>query len=415
MHKNRVYRLLVIALLLSVCVPLSAAQTPLQRTFPHSKGELEKALRDLGAYSGGRLPILDGFVAEKSLERYQRPFYQYSLQVTCAGADSCTVRVGARITAWYADRSPSQSGYRVLASNGRLEADLLDRLQDTLGAKASVAEPPAVPATKPTPTAAVPEASAPPYLKPGPAVAALPRFGTAPSLPSRTESSEAKPPRDDARIEQLSKQAKNLEQILRNQAHPENLAVVKNPTVPVVEQPEDNGKVLFLASAEDEFQIVDTAGPWVHVQVSGLSRGWIRRSELQLPPAYEGAAPVTTAELGPSTPFRQTRQETAAFPGNWEALRGKQVKVIWVQPASSSASDADKFSYAKGVFRKAFPELLQSRPPLAGVVIVFDSEDGGMAAATLATLQQWNAHHMTDNIFWKQCWFDPAEAFKLKD
>jgi len=52
---------------------------------------------------------------------------------------------------------------------------------------------------------------------------------------------------------------------------------------------------------------------------------------------------------------------------------------------------------------------------LAGVVIVFDSEDGGMAAATLATLQQWNAHHMTDNIFWKQCWFDPADAFKLKD
>jgi hypothetical protein len=416
MHTNCVRRLAVIALLLSMGVPLGAAQTPLQRTFPNSKAALEKALRNLGAYSGGRLPILDGFVAESSLERYQRPFYQYSLQVTCAGADSCTVRVGARITAWYADPSPSQSGYRVLASNGRLEADLLDRLQDTLGTKASAAELPAVPASKPPAAAAAPEASAPPpYIKPGPPVAALPRFGAAPSLPSRAESSEAEPPKDDLRIEQLSKEAKNLEQILRNQAHPENLAVVKNPNVPVVEQPDDNGKVLFLAGAEDEFQIVDTAGPWVHVQVSGLSRGWIRRSELQLPTAYEGAAPVTAAELGPSTPFRQTRQETAAFPGNWEALKGKQVKVIWVQPASSSASDADKFSYAKGVFRKAFPELLHSSPPLAGVVIVFDSEDGGMAAATLATLQQWNAHHMTDNIFWKQCWFDPAEAFKLKD
>ncbi len=414
MHRNRVRWLLVIALLLSLGVPLAAAQTPLQRTFPHSKAELEEALRHLGAYSGGRLPILDGFVAEKSLERYQRPFYQYSLQLTCAGADSCTVRVGARITAWYADPSPSQSGYRVLASNGRLEADLLDRLQDTLGATASAAEPPAVPASKPTATATVPEASAPAYIKRGPPVAALPRFAAAPSLPSRTESSAAEPSNGDARIEQLSREAKNLEQILRNQAHPENLAVVKNPSIPVVEQPDDNAKVLFLADAEDEFQIVDTAGPWVHVQVSGLSRGWIRRSELQLPAAYEGAAPVTAAERAPSTPFRQTRQETAAFPGNWEELKGKQVKVIWVQPASS-ASDADKFSYAKSVFRKAFPELLHSSPPLAGVVIVFDSEDGGMAAATLATLQQWNAHHMTDNIFWKQCWFDPAEAFKLKD
>lgn len=415
MHRNCVRQLLLIALLCGVSGPLAAGQTPVQRTFPHSKAELEKTLRNLGAYSGGRLPILDGFTAgEPSLERYQRPFYQYSVQVTSTGANSCIVRVGARITAWYADPSPSQSGYRVLASNGRLEADLLDRLQDALGAKTEAPTATSTATNSPA-TAAALEASPPAYIKPGPPVAALPRFGSAPSLPSRTESSAAQPADDDQRIEGLSKEAKNLEQILHNQAHPENLALVKNPSVPVMEQPEDNGKVLFLAGAEDEFQIVDTAGPWVHVQISGLSRGWIRRSELQLPAAYQGAAPITAAELAPDSAFRQTRQETAAFPGNWGALKGKQVKVIWVQPASSSASDADKFSFAKSVFRNAFPDLLHSSPPLAGVVIVFDSEDGGMAAATLATLQQWSAHHMTDSIFWKQCWFDPADAFKLKD
>ncbi|HYL17009.1 MAG TPA: hypothetical protein VEV41_28515, partial [Terriglobales bacterium] len=67
------------------------------------------------------------------------------------------------------------------------------------------------------------------------------------------------------------------------------------------------------------------------------------------------------------------------------------------------------------VFRKAYPELSQATPDVAGVVIVFDSEDGGMAAVTAATLQQWQAGHLTDDAFWKRCWLDPADAFKFKD
>jgi hypothetical protein len=35
-----------------------------------------------------------------------------------------------------------------------------------------------------------------------------------------------------------------------------------------------------------------------------------------------------------------------------------------------------------------------------------------MAAATMAALQQWNAGHLSDNAFWKQCWLDPPDAFK---
>lgn len=413
--RHRACRWLALPLLFCFCAA-AAAQSPLQRTFPYSKTEVEKALRSIPGYGGGRLPILDGFVAgEQSLERYQRPFYQYSLQVTSTGAKSATVRVSARITAWYADPIPTQSGYQVLASNGRLEADLLDRLQDALGGNAVQATEPQA-STAPSASSATPAApassSAPAYVKPNP-VASLPRWARS-SLPPRTETS-ATPSTSDQRIEALSKEAKNLAQILQRQSHPEDLAVVKDSRTPIVEHPDDGATVLFLADAEDEFQIVDTNGPWVHVQISGLSRGWIKRSAVQLPAAYEGAAPVSTAEVAPASPFRQTRQETAAFPGTWEPLRGKQVKVIWVQPAGSDAGDADKFSYAKSVFRKAFPELLNSTPPLAGVVIVFDSEDGGMAAATLATLQQWNAHHMTDNSFWKQCWFDPADAFKLRD
>lgn len=411
--------------LLGWCAPLflfaaaGAQSVPLQRTFPRSKSDVEKALRDLHAYSGGRLPILDGFVAgEQPLEHYQRPYYQYSVQVTSPDGAATIVQVSARITAWYAGESAAHSGYRVLPSDGRLETDLLDRLSEALGVKTDEAQEPvpARPSTSDPETHSFPAAASSATAPDQPAAAVLPhpRFGRT-ELPSRSSAAASQPPKDSRPIQQLSDEAKNLEEILQHQSRPDNLAAVKSARTPVLERPEDGANALFLADAEDEFQIVDTNGPWVHVQISGLSRGWIRREALQLPPAYDSPVPVSATEATLPSPFRQTRQETAAFPGTWQPLRGKQVKVIWVQPAGSDASGADKFSYAKSVFRKAFPELLHSAPPLAGVVIVFDSQDGGMAAATLATLQQWNAHHMTDNIFWKQCWFDPADAFKLKD
>ena len=47
--------------------------------------------------------------------------------------------------------------------------------------------------------------------------------------------------------------------------------------------PNQGAKVLFLAAAEDEFEILDSNPNWVHVRISGLSRGWIRRSSLEMP------------------------------------------------------------------------------------------------------------------------------------
>jgi hypothetical protein len=42
-----------------------------------------------------------------------------------------------KTTAWCADRDVAKSEYEVLASNGRLELDLLDRLEEKLGGKPS--------------------------------------------------------------------------------------------------------------------------------------------------------------------------------------------------------------------------------------------------------------------------------------
>src|SRR5947208_2470994 len=110
---------------------------------PYARGcaktaeEVEGALKDLQAYSGQKLPIVDGFVAtgDKPLNQYERAFYQFSLDLLPGTAGGTIVRVTAKITAWYADKDPAKSGYQVLPSNGRLELDLLDRLEEKFGGK----------------------------------------------------------------------------------------------------------------------------------------------------------------------------------------------------------------------------------------------------------------------------------------
>jgi len=46
-------------------------------------------------------------------------------------------------------------------------------------------------------------------------------------------------------------------------------------------------------------------------------------------------------------------------------------------------------------------------------VVIFDSDDGGMIAATVPTLRQWKAGALSDEALWRRCLFDPREAFTL--
>jgi hypothetical protein len=114
-----------------------AQAVPYARTFPKSKEEVESTLKEMQAYAGQKLPVVDGFVAlgDQPLSRYERAFYQFSIDILADTPNTTILRVTAKITAWYADRDPSKSGYQVLPSNGRLELDLLDRLSDKLGGK----------------------------------------------------------------------------------------------------------------------------------------------------------------------------------------------------------------------------------------------------------------------------------------
>ena len=408
---------LVSAVLLPLLVAATnatAQSTSQERTFHASKAEVQKALQDLHVSAAGKLPTLEGFAGGESLEKFQRGYYQYTYSLVPVDASNTTVRVSAKITAWYKGDTSANSGYRELTSNGRLESDFLDTLDDALKpAPGSQSKPTsaqtqvAVPeSTRPT----VPNAPSSSYA----ASSLLQSLATPTGQVSAVHSNDSSA---EQRARQLIEQGNSFRDILHNQTRPANLAVIKTAKTPLLEKPTEGSKTVLLADAEDEFQIVDSAGDWVHVQVSGISRGWVRRDQVDMPPAARGN--LSELENDPRSferppAFQQTHEEVSVFPGKWEPLDGKKVKIIWIQPAGQKSFGAEhKLNLVKSVLRKTYSDVSGTTPTLAGVVVILDSEDGGMAAATMSALQQWHAGHLPDGAFWKRCLLDPADAFRV--
>ncbi len=415
------------SLALFFCVAAARAQSAFERTYPQSKPVIEKILKDI--QSSGRLPVLDGFAtspsADHPLERYRRGYYEAKFQVTTAPSGGSIVRVSVQVTAWYADPATGKSGYQLLPSNGRLEGDLLDQVDDQLAA--SPPQPTSnAPATasnrRPKSTPNEPTVSAPvPRL---PDVHGGYSSSLAQSLDAQagTRNPDGKTQNNlEAKNEggPLQDEINSLEEILKNQAHPKNLVAVKKSGTPVVSSASLNAKTLFMASAHDEFEMLDFNRDWVHVRISGLSRGWIWRNNLEMPGTVPDtdAPPPASAIPTASEIFHVSREETAPFPGDWEPLRGKSVKIVSVEKADDNVDANGKDSgpqlrleFTKSVLEKNYAELAQKQE-LSGIVLIFDSADGGMIAATFPTLQQWKAGKLSDAALWHQCFFDPPEIF----
>jgi len=423
---SRTLRVAAIVCCAFFCLAVYAQGNGYERSFPQSKAAVEKALKEMQA--GGRLPVLDGFAtspaADRPLDRYKRGYYQAKFQVSEAPSGGSTVRVSVQVTAWYADPVASKSGYQSLPSNGRLEGDLLDQLADQLAAgaprpspnapAAALAKPPKPSVANPSTASAEPTISAP--------MPRLPELGSGLSASlsqSREAQEKAGPqtgskPLEDKNGGPLQTEVQSLEEILKNQSHPKNLVAVKNSGTPVVASASLNAKTLFLASAHDEFEMLDFTRDWVHVRISGLSRGWIWRNSLEMPDSVPDTdAPPSAAALPTAAQiFHVTREETAPFPGDWAPLRGRYVKIVSVEKTDENARDAGpqlRLEFAKSVLDKDYAELAQKPQQLFGIVLIFDSADGGMIAATFPTLQQWKAGKLTDAALWHQCFFDPPE------
>jgi hypothetical protein len=411
-------------LIVSISLPhLATAQAvPYAGTFAKSKEEVDKALKEMQAYAGQKLPIVDGFVAtgDQPLNRFERAFYQFSIDLLQAASGGTTVRVMAKITAWYADPDPWKSGYQILPSNGRLELDLLDRLKEKFEGKLSAstarslvqAPRPKLDLSTGLPASPLPSSRAS-------ALAAAGSSGTASVEKGSDEVAAVRIKREaeEKRMQQLNAEFQNLQEIQRNQAHPLNLVVVKENGTSVLARPAAGSHPLFTAAANDEFEFLDAEGEWIHVQISGVSRGYIRRSSLDLPEfitAHLKSANGNTPNEKLDT-FRIEREETATFPGNWEMLRGKPVKIYTVQPVSQDLKETKasaKLNFAASIFQRFSADTAASKSGVVGVVVIFDSSDGGIIGAMRTNVEQMASGSLSRDNFWRQCYLEPPDAFR---
>jgi hypothetical protein len=415
---NPKIRNLGVTLILSAFAVSSAngQAMPYARTFSKPKLEVEQALKDLQAYTGQKLPIVDGFVStpQHPLDKYERAFYQFSIEVLPGVPAGTIVQVSAKITAWYADKDPAKSGYEILPSNGRLELDLLDRLDEKFGNK------PAPGSVRSLATSGI---SAPtPKLNLGGGINMSPGGGNPIVAPEGTEELNrlrSEREAEEKRMRTLNLEMQGLEEVKKNQVHPLNLVTVKRAGTPVMARASEESRVLFKATVNDEFEFLDAEGEWVHVQISGVSRGYIRRSGLELPELIaEHLEQTAKAESAAKREaFRIEREENGVFPSGWEALKGKAVKIYTVQPVSQDPKQTDgraKLNFAGSLMQKFVAEVTPGAPAADGVVVIFDSADGGIVGATLATIQQLATREISEEAFWKQCYLDPPEIFQSK-
>lgn len=434
------------ALFTGIGVPANGQTKIYERNFGQSEVMVRKALQQMQGEMSGHLPVLDGFAvaSEHPFERYERAYFQATVQVSPGANGGSVVRVSAKVTAWYEDPQKAHSGYELLRSNGRIEADILDQLSDHLASAKTNSDQQAIevvhaepkepgnqagPAQSKSdkPRVEVARSDEPNAATDSTLSAPQPRLFDAPSSlssslshglassenGSQPSSKPEKTPKADPERARLQAEIEQLQEIAKNQAHPRNLAAVKKSGTAVVATPSLTAKALFLASAHDEFEVLNYNQDWVHVRISGLSRAWIWRDDLELPdsvPDTPSALPAGDA----ANFFHVVREETAPFPGDWEPLRSKNVKLITVQKIDESAKESGpqlKLQFAKSVFEKGYAEIAQKSADLAGIVVIFDSADGGMVAVPQPVLAKWKSGALSDSGFWHGCFFDPPETF----
>ena len=386
-----------------------AQAIPYARNFAVPRAQVDQALKDLQAYSGQKLPLLDGFVAaaDKPLDRYERGFYQFSIELLPGDSGGTIVRLSAKITAWYADRDVSKSGYQVLPSNGRLELDFLDRLEEKLTGK---------PVASTSPTVNSPQVPQPKLdlssARTAAMAAPLPQAAQQPDEVALLRNQRVA---GEKRVQQLTVELQNLQELQHTQAHPRNLIVVKKSRTPIYAKNAEGAHVLFEAAANDEFEFLDEEGEWIHITISGDSRGFVHKNAVELPEGIADKLHSAAAAPDEKFPgFRIEREETGDFPGDWAPLKGKKVEIFTVQLVSQNPKEtgpAARLNYCLALFEKGLREGSTANPAPEGVVVIFDSADGGIAAATSPNIQKLTSGSLKGEAFWQQSYLDPPDAF----
>lgn len=351
-----------------------------ERTYPFPQANVEAALKNLNAYQGARLPSLDGFVltVRAHVEHTERPYYEYKIELEPRGANQTMVRVKAKVSAWYADPSGAGSGYENFESNGRLESDLLDRLNDFLSQNGSTAG--ADPA----------------------------------SLQRRLEEVRRQRLEAESRVSALKKELDDLRKGGKPETGGADYIAVARPRAAVLSAPEPHATVLAQAQAEDEFELLERRGAWVRVKLGDKNSGWLKNADVALP-AADPSPPAQSAQADPAAGFSVIREMVATFSGEWAPLQGKQALYVWARPEGSglNVQASRKLPFAQSIFMKRYREEAHtSDAGVAGIVVIFLDQAGGVAAASMDDIRSLADGSITPQAFARKCSLDPASAFR---
>ena len=365
-------RIAVLLILVSCAVAQDAPKTQ-ERDFSYPSAVIETALRQLGAYTGSRLPSLDGFIKTEraQLPHYQRPYYEYKIELAPAPSDHTLVKLKANVSAWYEDPDGHQSGYQTLESNGRLENDLLDRLADYLANNGSKI------------------------------------ITDSQELARRLEGVRRQRAEGERHVAELEKQMQGL--AAKTQSDPGEYVSAPKASIAILSGPQERASVLLRTQAEDEFEVLEHRGPWLRVRLQDSQSGWVKSALMKSNRAAAQASGSTNLRG-----FTIIREVPSTFSGDWPRLKGKQALYIWARPEGSALNTAgSKLRFAESIFRERYREASHnSQNSVAGIVVIFLDQRGGVAAAALDDIAHWADGSLAQAAFLKKCSLDPPGAFE---
>src|SRR5262249_13381843 len=238
--------------------------------------------------------------------------------------------------------------YQALPSNGRLEADLHDRLQQAL--RGTAASPIAPPKNN----------EAAPRAPQSEQVATVANSPVETNAQAELDAILAERQSIREKTASLQTQIDQMKASGRAPANAAKLGSVKRSGVGVMSRQNFGGPVIFRAQAEDEFEIIELASGWAQVRLAPDSTGYIQADELTLPFGLREtppSAPVEKSSAQPAAPqadlgFSVSREDVTVFSGDWARLKGKKVLFVYAQPrgllSDMGAEDA-KLGYAKRI------------------------------------------------------------------
>ena len=358
--------------LAALCLAGAAWAQDVERQFPFPAATVQATLERLGAFTGSRLPSLDGFIEADNPQqaKLEHPYYEFKIEVTPEGEARSTVRVRAAVSGWYQDPDGARSGYKSVRSNGRLEKDLLDRLEAALNA----------PVRKAPMTAGE--------------IAAI-----------QKQAVEAR-----GRITALEAQ---LRQLAEPTAPPQGRYVAVGQGGARVCRSRDESSALFEAMREDQFEVLDRQGAWLQVKLEGGHTGWVR-SERVAPVTAWAELPAPGTRKAWDSGFVLQRETVATFSGEWPQLQGKDVLYAWARPDESvlDVTPDAKLRFAMNLFQRRYRQALHApETGAAGMVIIFMDPAGGVAAASFADIRNLADGKLTETAFLARCSLDPRSRF----